>query len=216
MDEAVRSKIEQFFAAFPVHRCVKGEILVQAGDAPRGVMYLISGQVKEYDISAQGSEVVVNVFQPPAFFPMSWAMTGLPNQYFYEAAEDTSYHLAPAAEVVAYLKHNPDVLYDLLVRVYRGTEGLQRRMAHLMGGTARSRVLYELIIESKRFGTRQSDGSVRLAIHEDELANRAGLSRETINREVAKLKREKLLILDHGDLIICNLSQLETALGANL
>ena len=213
MDQVVRQKVQAFFDAYPLNTFDKKQILVQAGDEPPGVMYVIEGQVRQYDITAQGEEIVVNVFQSPAYLPMSWAITGTKNRYFYEAATQVAVRIAPKTDVVAFVKANPDVMFDLLSRVYSGVEGMQRRMAHLMGGTARTRVAYELLIECKRFGERQSGNAYLVNIHEEELARRAGLSRETVNRELGKLKHDKLLKVSHKRLLIQDLTLLEQALG---
>lgn len=216
MDEAVKQKIEAFFGRYPARRLGKREVLIHAGDEPEGIFYLARGQVRQYDISPQGSEIVVNVFKPPAFFPMSWAVTGMPNRYFFETATNVELHVAPRQEAVNFLRGNPDVLFDLLRRVYSGAEGLQRRMAHLMGGTAKTRLVFELVTEGKRFGNQQPDGSVAVAVHEDELARRAGMSRETVNRELAGLKRQRLVSVGRQQLVIPDLDRLEHMLGEGL
>lgn len=216
MDEVIRQKVEAFFAVYPVRQLDKQEVFVQANEQPEGIFYLVRGQVRQYDISPQGSEIVVNVFKPPAFFPMSWAVTGTPNRYFFETASEVEVRVAPAEAVVRFLQDDPDVLFDLLKRLYSGVEGLQRRMAHMMGGTARTRVVFELVVECKRFGKQQPDGSYVVAVHEDELARRSGMSRETVNRELADLKRQRLVSVDHRRLTICNLGQLEQILGEGL
>jgi len=53
-------------------------------------------------------------------------------------------------------------------RVYSGTDGLIGRLAHLMAGTARSRVLYELLIECRRFGQPRGMGAA-VALSESDL-----------------------------------------------
>lgn len=216
MDETIQHELDKFFARYPLRQMGSHEILVQANEEPEGIFYLVSGQVRQYDISLQGSEIVVNVFKPPAFFPMSWAVTGMPNRYFFEAASEVTVRVAPAAATVRFLYENPAVMFDLLRRVYSGVEGLQRRMAHLMGGTAKTRVVFELLIECKRFGTRQPDGSYTIDIHEDELARRSGMTRETVNRELARLKRQRLVSVSRRQLIVRDLSLLEQVLGEGL
>ena len=215
MDD-VTTTVAAFFAKYDTKHYENGQILVQAGDDPPGILYLQSGSVRQYDISDSGDEVVVNVFKPHAFFPMSWAINKVPNRYFFQASSDVRVVIAPADNVVAFLRANPDVMYDLLSRLYSGVEGIVRRMAHLMGGTARSRVLFELITECQRFGQRQDGDSYLLMIHEDELARRAGLSRETVNRELGKLKTAKFLTVSHKDLIVTSLNRLKAELGEGL
>lgn len=216
MTSEIAKKIEAFFDNYTLRGMVQGHILIQAGDEPSGIFYLVEGEVRQYDISTHGDEIVVNVFKPPAFFPMSWAINRTPNQYFFEAATEISYRQAPAEAVVNFLKTNPDVTFDLLSRLYSGTNGLLRRMAHLMGGNARSRLLFELVVECRRFGQIQPDGSYLIALSEAELAKRAGLSRETVSRELTKLRGTNLVVVNRQGLVIRNLSDLEQELGNDL
>ena len=216
MDDSIRQKITAFFSEYPAKHFDKQQLLVQANENPEGIYHIVSGQVRQYDISDQGNEIVVNVFKAPAFFPMSWAITGTPNRYFFEAATDLEVRIAPAEDAIEFLKQNPDVTFNLLSRLYSGVEGLQRRMAHLMGGTARTRILFELITECKRFGAKQAGGSYKLAVHEDELARRSGLTRETVNRELMGLKNIGLVSVERKQLIISDLAKLEQELGEKL
>src|SRR3989338_3510127 len=216
MEPSVASKVEAFFGRFLLKQAGVDEVLIRAGEDPPGIFYLVSGQVKEYDISGQGNEVVVNVYKPPAFFPMSWAINQTPNRYFFETIPPSSFRQAPAEQTLAFLKANPDVVFDLLSRVYSGTNGLLRRMAHLMGSSARTRLLFEILIECRRFGRQKLDGSWAVKIHENELANRAGLSRETVSRELTKIKELDLVDVDHSGISIKDPDKLEEALGDDL
>lgn len=207
--DTVTDKINNFFAQYPNQIYDKGQIIIFGGDAPSGVFLLKSGSVGQYDISARGDKIIVNVFKPGAFFPMSWAYQQDNNPFFYEALSDVEVTRAPADETVAFMDANPDVLRDLLVRIYRGMEGVLQRMVQLMGGSARSRLVFELIISTRRFGKLQRNGSYRLAINERDLAARTGLTRETINREIRKLKNEGQLQVDQDGLTITDLERLE-------
>lgn len=215
-DEKISKKIDAFFSQYPLKRFKKGQIVIYGGDEPSGIFHIISGKVRQYDINQRGDEIVVNVFRTPAFFPMSWAINKTPNKYFFETMTEVQLHHVPADEVVAFLKSDPDVMYDLLSRLYSGVDGLQRRMAHLMGGSAHSRVLFELIIECHRFGELQEDESYLLTFNESELAQRAGLSRETVNRELSKLKSNKLLSHHGKNLIVKSVKSLQEELGDEL
>ncbi len=214
MDPHVAKKVADFFKKYPVRSYKKGQILVHAGDAPECIMSIVTGSVKQYDLTYRGDEVVLNVFKEPAFFPMSYAINRTPNDYFFEAYTDVKLRKVPFEDAIEFIKKNPDVLYDLLGRVYRGTDGLMRRMAHLMASSARSRVVYELIIESRRFGE-QNKGSYLLNINESEIGSRAGLSRETVNREVSKLKSLGLIKIGK-QIVVPNLEDLEVLLGREL
>lgn len=180
------------------------------------VFYIIEGRVSEYDITPGGNEVVVNAFKPGAFFPMSSALNQLPNAYFFEASTGVKAHAAPPETAVRFLKDNPDVTLDLLARVYRGTDGVLRRMAHLMGGDAKSRLLFELLNAANRFGDMRPDGSIAIPLKENDVARHSGLARETVNRHIQILKAKGQLEVSHQGMVIKDVRELETLLGTRL
>jgi CRP/FNR family transcriptional regulator, cyclic AMP receptor protein len=212
----VAAKVEKFFSAYPKRTYGKGEILVLSEDSPKYVYYLIKGQVREYDISHSGDEVVVNVFKPGAFFPMSWAINRNHNAYFYGASTAVETKIAPPDDVVKFIKDNPDVMFDLLRRLYAGTDGLLRRMAHLMGSGAKNRLLFELLLENRRFGKPGPDNTSIIHMSETELGARAGLSRETISREMNDLKKRGLISINRQGITIVSVNDLEKELGSEL
>jgi CRP-like cAMP-binding protein len=215
MNPEVSKKISNFFEKYPVRSYKKGQILIHAGDEPESILNLVEGKVKQYDLSYRGEEVILNVFKPPAFFPMSYAVNKTPNDYFYEADSDLQLRKAPIEDVIKFIKVNSDVLYDLLSRVYRGADGLLGRMAHLMASTAKSRVMYELIIECRRFGKPDSNG-YPVNLNESDIGARAGLSRETVSREMQKLKNDGLIVISGKHVTVPDLEKLEASLGKDL
>ena len=215
MTTAVQEKIVGFFSAYPLKHGDAGQTLISPHEEPAGIFFLLEGRVKQYDISARGDEVVLNVFKPPAFFPMSYAINRSPNVYFYQAETPVDFRQAPHDAVVKFVKDNPDVLFDLLGRVYQGLDGILGRLAHLMGGSARSRVLYELLIESRRFGTPRGKG-VAIYLNESDLAARAGLARETVSREIHKLKDEGLISIIKNEIWINDIDRLSASVGPEL
>lgn len=212
----IAEKVRAFFSGFPQKRFQKGQIIVQPDRPLTEVFYITEGIVTQYDISSTGNEVVVNVYEPGMFFPMSVAINRVPNIYFFEADSSVGLHVAGADEAVAFLKRSPDVTYDLLSRVYRGTDGLMRRMAHLMGGSARTRLLFELINASRRFGKVVSNDQIQLSLSENDFAKRTGLSRETISRMMKALKNDGLVTMTTKGVVVTSLARLEAFLGTRL
>lgn len=216
MPRVVADKLSSFFSSYPAKTYQKGEMLILSGYNPKSIYYLEKGQVRQYDISYDGNEVVVNVFKPISFFPMSWAIAKISNRYFFEAASKVEVKEAPSADVLAFIKDNPDVMLDLLARLYSGVDGMQRRMAHLMGGNAKSRLIFELLTECRRFGVASSDGGCLIRVNEKEIGTRAGLARETVSREVHKLEILNVISVTQDGIIINSAEELEKLLGTNL
>lgn len=212
----IAAKVHAGFTKYPRRQYPKGQILVFADESPEHIFYITKGRVRKYDVSYRGDEVIINVFQPPAFFPMSWALNRTPNKYFYKTETDVELHVVPADEARTFLEQNPDVTLDLLSRLYRGLEGMYGRLVHLMSGTAKSRLLYELIIECRRFGEQQPNGSYVLKANELDFAARSGLSRETVSREMAKLKEAGQLTVAKNVITVHKLALLERSLGSGV
>lgn len=213
MDNSIAQKVQQHFSTYPKRTYPKGQILVFADEDPEHIFYIVQGKVRQYDVSYRGDEVILTVFGKDAFFPMSWAINHGPNHYFYKTEEETEVHIVPADDALEFVKNNPDVLLDLVSRLYRGMDGLLGRVAHLMAGSARSRLIYELIIESRRFGDDKGSGKFTLQTSEVDLAARAGLSRETVSREIQKLKDRGWLTLNSKSITVEDISELEQTLG---
>lgn len=211
MKDSILEKIDQFFTQYKYHTYKKGELLIRAEENPLGIFYLKSGFVREYAISVKGDEIVLNIFKPFAFFPMSFAINKSFNPYFFEAAENIEVWIAPVEEVVKFIKNNPDVLFDLLSRVYKGTDGLLTRMTYLMSGNAYERLIIELLIYAKRFGN--GEARVEIKISEKDLAAQSGMTRETVSREMKLLKEKGLIKVDNSTLAISNLTKLEAELA---
>lgn len=215
MIESTPPSIDKLFRRHPVKRYKRGQVLLLSGEFPSRVFYLLEGTVKQYDVSYRGDEIVVNVFRPGAFFPMLYVLTSLPNPYCLEAETDITIIDAPASEVYGYLQSHSEVALELLATVYRGVDNMLRRMTHLLGGSTNGRIIYELLIEVRRFGHQTTDGAYHLGITESDLAARVGLSRETVSREISKMKRAGLL-RSGPHIVVQDYHQLEAKLGTAL
>lgn len=216
MNQNVIRELDKFFSQFKYQSFREGEILIRADENPTGIFYLKEGMVKEYAISRKGEELVVNIFKPGAFFPMTWGINETPNRYFFEAISSVEVWKAPREKVVDFLQQEPEVMFDLLRRLFRGTDGMLTRMIYLMSGSAYARLITEIIITAKRFGTKDAKtGSILCSFSETELATHAGLTRETVSREIKHLKNKKLVTFSRHHLEIPSLSKLEEELSGD-
>lgn len=214
MNEATQYNLDNFFSQYPLKQYHKGQILVYAHEDPRGIFYLEDGLVCKYDVDEEGAEVILNVFKPKIFFPIEWAVNKAPNKYFFEAHTPIKVRRVPVDEFVAYLESQPKLIYDLLKEVYSGLEDAHHRTVLLMSGDTHTRLLFELWIEAKRSGQMRNDGSCLITIGTGDLAQRAGLSRETISRELAKAIQAGDVSRQEGrSLLIRNIHDLEKQLG---
>lgn len=213
VDFQIKKRLDDFFTKSKLLKYKKGELLIMADDEPSGVFYLTKGRVKQYVISRKGEEIVLNIFKPISFFPMPWAINDTKNIYFFEAVTSVEAYKVAKNQLVDFIRINSDVLYDLVSRIYIGTEGLLQRMIYLMSGNAYPRLVTELLINAKRFGEKNNTtGIMTIKLFEKDIAAETGMSRETVSRDMKILKEKKLVALKNNILTIPDLKRLEEEL----
>lgn len=214
MDRNIQKSLDDFFSQYPLKQYNKGQLLIYAHEDPTGIFYLERGSVRKYDIGHEGDEVVLNIFKEKIFFPMAWAINKTPNHYFFEATEPIDVRRAPVEAFNAFLEAHPEIVFHLLKRVYKGLEDAQHRTVLLMSGDAHQRLLFELFIEGRRSGELQDDGSCVINVSLTDLAQRAGLTRETISRELGKIiQSHELISRQNRSLVISDLHALKQQLS---
>jgi CRP/FNR family transcriptional regulator len=213
MSTKVLKSVTSFFSFYKHHVYKKGDILIRADENPTGVFFLKKGIIRMYALSKKGDELVLNIYKQNTLFPLSWTINNTTNKYFYEASTNSEVWKAPKTEFLKFLTNDADVLYDIVSRVFNGIDGLLKRVTHLMSGSAYSRLMIELLIHTKRFGTELNNtNTFEITVTEKQIAAQTGMSRETVSREMQVLKNKGIVAFDKRRLTI-ELDKLEKELS---
>jgi len=211
MENNAKDKIFQFFKQKKPQTYKKGEYLKTPEKQPIGVFCLQSGTVRCFGVSKDGIELTINIFKPISFFPVSWVINSTSDNYTYEAMTDIDVAIASKDEFEMFLQNNPDVVYDLLKRIYRGLDGYFLRMESLLTGDPYFRTVVQLVIHTRRFGVQEGE-RYKVQVTQVQLASLAGLTRETVTREIKKLETKNLVEYKGKQLVILDLAKLEEQL----
>jgi CRP-like cAMP-binding protein len=210
---SAQDKISTFFnnkksICFSNRQCI-----IQPYEQPKFIYFIKAGNVRQFDISLSGSEIVTNVFKPGSYFSLSYLFNQTTNKYCYQAVGDVQLKISDSEEVLEFLQSDNEVLLDIISRLLRGTDGVLERMCQLMGGSGKTRLLQELLIQLARFGISQNNGGVHLELTITELAARAGLSRETTSRIIHELQDKGLVEIKKNHVYIYSKDKLEIELN---
>jgi len=209
--DKITNTVEAFFKQYRLQKYKAGEVVIHMLDEPGGIYYLKQGFVKMNTIFTNGNELTVNIFKPGSFFPMTWGLADTVNNYTFQAITDIGFHKAPKKETLAFLETNPQVLFDLTKRILSGMDGLITNFTNLTFGSAVSRVAYALLLCVKRFG-KEKNGAIELDIrltHQD-LANLAGLTRETTSVVMSQFKKDLVISQTNGKIVIVDFDKLRS------
>jgi CRP/FNR family transcriptional regulator len=209
---SVPDAISNFFKTYRLSRYAKGQIFLLEGEKADYIYYLVEGRVKIYTVSYRGDDVVLYIHKPPDVFPVSNLLNQTMSDYIYEADSETVVRRAPMHEMKKLIESQPAVAFGLLKQAHEHISYFLEKQAALMDGSAKRKLMYELVAQYRRFHTDSTNDEYLLDIHEKELAARTGLSRETVNREIRKLKRENLIALIHHRIVIPSITGLEAKL----
>lgn len=211
MNSEENSKLESFFAQFKSIHFKKKEIILHPEENPENIFYLKTGFVRMYSVSEKGKELTLNIFKPEAYFPMTWAIGQIPNNYFFETMTEADLCRVPKKELISFLKTEPVILYDLTRRILVGLSGILIRLEYLLFGDARSRVASSLLLSARRFGKELKNGEVEveLPLTHQEIANLASLTRESTSLEMEALIKKGLIMIKKRKLIIKDLEKLK-------
>ena len=188
-------KIEDFFSKYKKLDYKKGDTLIHGEDEPQGIYYLVKGNVRMFSLTADGKEFTLNIFKPNSYFPMIWAIADIPNAYYYEAMSDIEVVRAPKNDVLTKLiKNDQKVLFELTKRIMVGMGGLLTRIQYLLTADAHQRVASVIVMLTKRFGEKKKYKMIiEIPFTHQEIANLAGLTRETTSLELKKMTDKKLV-----------------------
>ncbi len=216
MSEGLAAKMDAFFPEYPIREYHRGQILIYDKDIVQQIFFLFSGKVRQYRIADEGNEVVVETFHDNSFFPsLSNYFSKTPSDFFYDATTDIRIKAVPMSRVIELLKTQPETLIDLVIHAQEAMENSLKRMSHVMSSTAYYRLTYELLLECE-LASRDRRGQYRLSLHEYELANQAGVSRETASRELQKLKRKGMVAVNKQYIVVKDVIRLRKELGDHL
>jgi CRP-like cAMP-binding protein len=215
LPQSSTSKIEEFFADYPLRKFKKGQILVLPGETAEHAYLLVEGRLKLYDLSYRGDQIIIDMFQSPAFFPLPLIMNHSFSFLVHEADTDIVVRQAPVEATLEFLNANPPVVMDLLSVLYKKFDDALRRMVRLMDGSAKVRLVSEIIVACHQMGEQISDGAYQIAISQMTLGARIGLVRETVGREMKSLKEKGLVEVRRSSIIVPDLAALEAYLGAH-
>lgn len=204
----IADKVTHFFGQYERQRYKKSDSLKFLDKQPHGCFCLQSGVVRCFSLSKEGAELTINMFKPVSFFPVGWVINDANDNYTYEAVTDVEVFIAPKDTFKAFLQNNPDVVYDLLKRIYHGLEGYFLRMESLLSGDPYFRVVVPLVIHTRRFGVQEGE-KYQVNLTHTQLAALSGLARETVTRVIKKLAEQKLVEYEGKQLTVLNLEQLE-------
>jgi len=188
-----------------LRRYRKGTILIHEGDLGDTLFVVLGGRVKVYCMDTNAKEITFGLFGPGEYFG-EMALDGGPRSASVITLEPTVCAVVPRQALLAFIAERPEFSLELLSKVIqrlRLATRDARNLAFIDVYGRLTRLLNEL-------ATPQSDDRRRITerITHQEIASRAGCSREMVSRILKDLSNGGHLVTeDHHIVLIGKLPQ---------
>ncbi|MFH2118492.1 MAG: Crp/Fnr family transcriptional regulator [Candidatus Paceibacterota bacterium] len=216
--EAGADQLKDFFEKYPSQSFKSGEVIYRPDEDIPFVYYLQEGYVSQQVVSENGEDFILNIYRPGSYLPISLVLQGIINDCSYETLTKVVTRRAPVKEVLHFLKKNPVVMQELLVRLASGLNAMASKTEALVFGTASRKIAATLYFNAQRFGKPATSAGkpavkgqgvvIDFPLTHKRIAAMTGITRETASIEMAKLKKQGVLSYRGKQVTIFNLGKL--------
>lgn len=195
MDSKVEGKVRAFFHKFPQRKFKDKEFMMIPSDHCESIFYTESGKVKQLLGTLRGEDIIIHIFLPGSYFPMTLALSDSKNEFYFQSVGETVVYEAEVKPVLDFVLKNTDVSHNLLRRFAIGLNKISLRYELILFQDAHYKILSLLVYLTKKFGISQKSKWTKIDInltHYD-IASWIGSQRETVSRHLEILAQAKVI-----------------------
>ncbi len=188
-----------FYRHNPTVKFSKGETIFLQGEIPKTLYSIKSGVVEESNLTVNGNQQSIAFEITGDIIPKSWAFSKTAKTLFdYTALTDCEMYVISKEYFQSQIACNIDFTRKILDRMVVTLLGAKLKLDALEKPHARLKLLYTLLYLCYQYGTNVVTGiiMIQVPLTQQDLADATGLTRETTNIEINKLKKEKVVTSD--------------------
>jgi CRP-like cAMP-binding protein/CheY-like chemotaxis protein len=191
-----------------VKKYAKKDGLFLEGDTPNYLYMLISGKVKTYKTNEWGKEYITEIYKAGDFFGYSCLFDHNMHQESAVAIEDSEIALIPKQDFYQFLFSNNEESLKFVKLMSEKLFDAEEKLLKMAYDSARKRVAEALLYVVKKY---KEDGGDELFVNvnRENISAIAGISPESVSRNLTDFRDEGLIETSNGGLKILNYKKLE-------
>ncbi|NMD70820.1 Crp/Fnr family transcriptional regulator [Bacillus sp. DNRA2] len=193
----------------------KGAYLFQEGTTAEELYLVLSGKVQISKITADGRELALRICSANDLCGELTLFTDAPKYLLSGLVIEEGEVAAIRKDVLEKeIFQNPSLAFEFMKWMSDHFRKTQTKFRDLVLNGKRGALFSTLIRMTNSYGIEQPDGIlIDLPLTNQELANFCGTSRESTNRILNELKREKVISIKKGKIFVHNLQYLKDEIG---
>jgi CRP-like cAMP-binding protein len=196
-------ELDQLLAHARVHAYRSRQEIFRKGSAGLGLLVVLKGSVRISSLGPDGDQVFLNLVGEGEVFGEMTLLDGKERTADATAASDCELLLIDRRTFVPFLRANPEIALRLLAilcdRLRRTTEQVE----DILFLDAEARLAKKLLsLGEQHRGSAKTAGPMKVPVSQRELGTMIGLSRESINKQLAVWHKDGIIKIDNGVVVI--------------
>ena len=192
----------------------ENELIIDYEDDTRDVRFIIDGKVRIILRIATGKEVILTEMREGEFFGEIAAIDEEGRSANVTALNRTRICAMPQSVFIEMVETQPSVNRAVMKTLATRCRDLNSRLAEHCFLQTKHRLYTELLRLSRPRLGHEGQRSISPPPTQKDLASRIGTRREVVSREIASLKRNRIVDKTTGALVLCDLPKLNALISA--
>jgi len=186
----------------------KKEFIFHEGDKAEYLYFLVTGKVKSFKTNYWGKEYITDIYKEGDFFGYLVLFDGNEQKESAMAIENSQIALISKQDFYDLLHSNNEVSDSFIKMLSSNLEIAEEKLMNQAYDSARKKVAEALVYISKKY---QVNGTKELSfpVHRENISAIAGLSPESVSRNLTDLRKEGFIKITNGVVQITDLKKLE-------
>jgi CRP/FNR family transcriptional regulator, polysaccharide utilization system transcription regulator len=191
-----------------VKKIKKKDMVFLEGETPSFLYYVASGKVKIFRTNDSGKDYITEIQKEGTFFGYISLLEDTNHKESAMAMENSEIYLIPKQDFFHLLYSNREVAMQFIKFISVSLSEAEEKLLKLAYNSARKRVAEALLFVSKKY---QVDGknNMSFALLRENISALAGISPESVSRNLADFKDEGLIETDYRNIKILDINKLE-------
>lgn len=206
--------LQKIYKSGLVQNFRKNSVILSEEDAGSAMFFIVEGKVKVSRSSGDGKEVILAILNESDFFGEMAILDGMARSATVTAVEDSKLFIIQRAEFLELLRNFPEVSISLLQELSRRLRAATMKIKALSLKDAEGKVATVLLQIADEVGKiRQGIVEIDDLPYQQELANMAGTSRETISRTLHSFAKKGMIELEGSKVKILDYEKFKELYG---
>jgi len=186
----------------------KESVIFLEQESGSAMFVIASGKVKVSRVSEDGREIILTILSESDFFGEMAILDGLSRSANVTAMEDTSLFIIQRSDFISLLYEHPEVSIALLLELTKRLRAADVKIKSLSLKDAEGKVATVILQLADDMGKiKQGNVEIEKLPLQQDLANMAGTSRETISRTLHSFAKKNLIEMEGSKLRIIDYSK---------